>query len=229
MDYVALCEHFIQTRFPAVEVAVLGGSTAHSSRTATSDIDLLLIGDRIADDGRESLAATFDIEGELFEVFAYTPDSFSQWAERGMQQYRPVIVQMLVDGERVRGGDQLQKLREQWGPRLDAGPEVSSHELALRRYAVTSLLDDLQDATDDLERNVVAWALFEKLAELMLLANRRWVATGKHLPRRLRELDRDRTNALTGPLLDGDFAAFAARAEDELARAGGRIAAGIER
>lgn len=229
MDYVELCRRFIAQEFANAEIAVLGGSTARGTRTASSDIDLLLIDDGLFADGRTSLAATYEFEGEIFEVFGYTHDAYSEWARSGVAEYRPVIVNMLLDGQEVRGGDALTGLRHLWRARFDAGPSVNDHEIAMRRYAITDLVDDLRDGRDDLERSVVAWTLFAKVAELMLLTEQRWIGSGKHLPRHLRELSPARTEELTTPLLRGDFDAFAARVDEELALSGGRVQAGFVR
>lgn len=229
MDYVDLTERFTEEMFPGAEIAVIGGSTARGTRTRTSDIDLLLIGDEIFADGQPSLAGAWEYDGEVFEVFAYPQDAYSEWARRGITQYRPVIVHLLVEGQEVRGGDALTRLREKWRASLAKGPTVGAHELAMRRYAITDLIDDLRDGTEPLEQNVVAWNLFEKIAELMLLAEERWIGTGKYLPRRLRELSPGRTEQLTSPLLQGDLVAFADRVEQELTRAGGRVHAGFVR
>lgn len=229
MDYVELTKRFIEERFPGAEVAVIGGSTARGTRTTTSDIDLLLIGDEVFADGASSLAGAWEHDGEVFEVFAYTHDTYTEWARRGISQYRPVIVDLLLDGQEVRGGDALARLREEWGAKLAEGPPITDHELAMRRYAVTDLIDDLRDAADPLEQYVVAWDLFEKVADLMLLTDKHWIGTGKYLARRLRELSVSRTEHLTSPLLHGNLIAFADRAEQELMRAGGRVHAGFVR
>ncbi|RWZ49639.1 hypothetical protein ELQ90_12845 [Labedella phragmitis] len=229
MRYVQLCERFIIHEFPAAEIAVVGGSTARGDRTPSSDIDLLIVGDDLFADDATGLAATYGFEGEVFEVFAYTHDGYSEWARDGISQYRPVIVHMLLEGREVRGGEALAALRDRWRESLADGPIVGEHELATRRYAITDLLDDLRDAVDDLERHVIAWSLFEKLAELMLLVDGRWIGTGKYLPRRLRELSPTRADLLASPLLAGDVAAFAARVDEELSRAGGRLHAGFVR
>jgi hypothetical protein len=229
MDYVGLCERFVAQEFPDAEIVVLAGSTARGGRTASSDIDVLIIGNRLFADDNTSLAATYAFGGEIFEVFAYTHDGYSDWAIGGVSQHRPVIVQMLVEGVEVRGGDALTELRDKWNARLAEGPLVSQHELAMRRYAVTDLLDDLRDAVDPLEQNFIAWSLFQKVAELMLLTERHWIGTGKYLPRRLRELSARRADSLASPLLRADFAAFATCVDEELARAGGRVQAGFVR
>lgn len=228
-EYADLAERFIAARFPAVSIAVIGGSTSRGERTRSSDIDLLLIGDGMLGDGEIGRAETLAFEGEVFEVFAYTPAGFQEWAQRGIRRRRPVIVHMLVEGMPVRTGDGFDELRHAWAETLAAGPSVAPEEVALLRYVVSDVLDDLRDAVDPLERHVLAATLFEKTAELMLLAERRWIGTGKYLPRRLRILGEDRVAALSAPLLSGDLAALADAAERELERAGGRLQAGFVR
>lgn len=226
----ALVERFIDAAYPGATIAVVAGSTARGERTGTSDIDLLLLGDALfTADGQRSEAATHAFEGEILEVFAYTPDGFREWAERGVAQYRPVIVHMLVEGVPVRDDGRLGDLRREWGAVLDAGPELDEQESRFRRYVITDVLDDLRDATDPLEQRAVASVLFERIAELMLLTAHRWIATGKWLPRRLRSLSPERAEALAAPLLAGDLQTFADRVEIELQRAGGRVQAGFVR
>ncbi|HWS51587.1 MAG TPA: nucleotidyltransferase domain-containing protein [Microbacterium sp.] len=229
MEHLDLARRFVAAHFPAASIAVVAGSTARGTRTATSDIDLLLVGDEIFEDEAQSLAAGFEFEGEFFEVFAYTHTGFRQWAERSIAQYRPVIVHMLVEGTELRGGDELERLRVPWREMLAAGPVVGAHELALRRYMITDLLDDLRDGDDPLERHVIASLLFERTAELMLLSSGRWIGAGKYLPRRLREFSPDRADALAQPLLGGHLDSFIAQVDRELTAAGGRVQAGFVR
>ena len=209
---------------------LLAGSTARGERTATSDIDLLVLGPAaMFEAGRESLAATSAFEGEVFEVFAYTPEAFTGWIEKDLAAHRPLLLNLLLDGRAVREGPLLDELRARWAPVRDAGPRVDPHELDVRRYIVTDVLDDLRDVTDPLERHVLEALLFDRLGQLLLLHHGRWLATGKHLPRALRSWDPDRTARLADPLLSGDSAAFLTAAEAELDALGGRLQAGFVR
>lgn len=230
VDHLAVAERFVTARYPAAVVAIVAGSTARSERTPTSDIDLLLLGDELFDaEDQTSEASTHEFEGEIFEVFAYTPAGFDEWADRGIAQHRPVTVHMLVEGTAIRDDGRLAALRRRWQTVLDTGPSLSAQESAFRRYVITDVLDDLRDATDSLEQHAEASILFERIAELMLLSEGRWIATGKWLPRRLRNLSSERAELLSTPLLDRDYATFAARVEDELDRAGGRVQSGFVR
>lgn len=230
MDQAERIERFLVERYPRSRIAIVAGSTARGERTHTSDIDLLLIDDDLfAGDAQVSEAATFEFEGETFEVFAYTAAGFETWANRGIAQHRPVIVHMLVEGLPVRSGTGLDDLRARWGAVLAAGPVLEETESRIRRYVITDLLDDLGDATDPLEQRVVAGLLFERVAELMLLTDGRWIGSGKWLPRRLRAWNPKRADRLSTPLLAGDIAGFAARVGEELELAGGRVQAGFVR
>jgi len=230
MQYADVTERFIAARYPRASVAVVAGSTARGERTTTSDIDLLLLGDALfEDEHKTSEAATHVFEGEVFEVFAYTANGFDEWAARGVADHRPVIATMLVEGIAVCDDGRLAELRRSWTAVLDAGPALSDHESAFRRYMVADALDDLRDATDPFERQVIAYLLFQRTAELMLLRAGRWIATGKWLPRRLRSMSTERALGLSRPLLDGDYGLFATRVEEELDRAGGRVQDGFVR
>lgn len=229
MDYAAVAERFLVETFPRASVAIVAGSTARGERTATSDIDLLLIGEHLFDDDRSSMAATYSFDGEVFEVFAYTPAGFEEWAARDLAGHRPVIVEMLLKGIAVRQNSTLPALREHWASRLATGPQLAVSESAFRRYVITDLLDDLRDCTDALEAHVIADLLFERTAELMLLTAGQWIGTGKWLPRRLRDWDPARADGLAAPLLSGDHAAFADLVQKELDLAGGRVQSGFVR
>lgn len=229
VQHSLVTEQFIAVIYPRATIAMIAGSTARGERTRTSDIDLL-IGESLFDAAEQrSEAATHAFQGEIFEVFAYTPAGFAEWAERRISQHRPVIVHMLVEGIPIRDDGHLEPLRREWGAVLAAGLSLTAQESAFRRYVITDLLDDLRDLTDPLERRVLASVLFEKIAELMLLAERRWIGSGKWLPRRLRELSTERSALLSEPLLAEDYTTFIDCVEAELTRAGGRVQAGFVR
>lgn len=220
---------FVAAHFPLAEAAVVGGSTSTGTRTATSDIDLLLLGPPAMLDGDDSRAATWSFEGEAIEVFAYAEHGFERWAARGVEQCRPVIVDMLVRGTAVRDGALLDALRARWAPILAQGPSVDAHRINLLRYAVTDLVDDLRDAEDPFERHVTMACLLEQVAALALLSNGRWLGSGKHLARQLRKWSPDRAAALAEPFVAGDAPGFLRAAERELDRAGGRLREGFVR
>lgn len=228
--YEGLVHRFVADRFPGATTVIVAGSTVRGERTPTSDVDLLLLGpDGFLADDAECLAATYAHEGETLEVFAYTLDGFERWAQRGVEQWRPVIVRMLLEGRALVGDDALDSLRERWAETYDRGPQPEQADVDLLRYAITDLLDDLADATDALERHVIAAETLRQVASLALVTNHRWIGTGKHLPRELRQWDAVRAARLTDPYVAGDLDAFHAAASAELDAAGGRLRTGFVR
>jgi len=230
VEYSGIIERFIDAFYPGASIAVVAGSTARGERTATSDIDLLIVGGQLFDDqAQASEASTYAFEGNIFEVFAYTEEGFRDWAQRGINQHRPVILHMLLEGTSIRDTGGLVQLRNTWSGIINRGPTLDDKESAARRYFITDALDDLRDAADPLEQRVLASILFERIAELMLLSAGCWIATGKWLPRRLRALSPERADRLTSPLLDDDYETFADRVGEELTLVGGRVQAGFIR
>jgi len=220
----------VATRFPAADGLVLGGSSASGTATPTSDIDLLVIGpDDMFDGDGTSLAATYEHDGRLVEVFAYTPASYRDWAEREVAEHRPVILTMLTEGVVLRGEAGVTQLRRWAAETLAAGPTLDQHALDVRRYALSALLDDLTDATDPTEVAVLMAAVFESLAEFLLLAHSRWLGSGKWLVRRLRAWDADIAGGLGEALVAGDRGALVDRAHRLLEPFGGPLQAGMVR
>ncbi len=225
-----LAEAFVAERFPAADGVVLGGSAATGTTTATSDVDLLLVGPaEMFEHGRTSLAAAYEHADRLVEVFAYTPKTYRTWAERELDGHRPVILVMLRDGVVLRESAEVAALRDWAREALDRGPSITPHALDVRRYMVSALLDDLGDARDPGERSLLLAEAFRALAELLLLAHGRWLGSGKWLLRRLREWDSAVTQVLVDVFVAGDVPGFIRRAEELLAPLGGRLQAGMVR
>lgn len=217
---------YVRERYPPAELVVVAGSSA-GARLPRSDIDLLVIGPPAMFPGGGTEAAHTDlVRGELFEVFASTPETFRAHALAGIARFRPVSSQMLVDGVVVldRG---LHDALVAWTRALVAdGPHPTDAELAQRRYSVTCTLDDLLDSRDPIERAVLSGTLFERLGELLLLADGRWIGSGRWLLRRLQQWDPAFTAELGAALAGRDVPALERLTLEGLAPHGGRLLEG---
>lgn len=224
MREVALA--YAAERFPRAELVVVAGSAA-GARRPRSDIDLLVIGPEAMLPGDAVEAAlTERFQGELLEVFACTPAAFREHQEAGARRFRPLSGQLLADGVVVLDLHRNDELVAWNRALLAAGPAPTPVELAQRRYSVTNTLDDLLDADDRIERAVLAWTLFERLSEFLLLANGRWIGAGRWLLRRLREWDAAFADDLGAALLGPDVGALERLTLDALAPHGGRLMEG---
>lgn len=227
MDAAEVALRFCDAEFPAATTVILGGSSSTGRRTATSDIDLLLIAPPAAFAGQggadDSVARVAHAHGERIDVFAYTVEAYRAWAERDFASLRPVLPFLLTEGTTLRAGPEYGGLRDWSAGRLAAGPDVSGHQLALRRYAITDLIDDLRDATDPLAVATVRADLLRELAELSLLRTGAWLGSGKWLARRLRAADATGADALEAFASRADPVAAADLATTLLDRLGGRV------
>lgn len=217
---------YAQKFYPLAELIVVGGSSA-GVRRPRSDIDLLVIGpaEMFREDAREA-AHTDRFHGELFEVFACTPDVFHAHALAGVGRFRPVSAQMLVDGATVLDTGQHNELVSVVRSLIAAGPKPSPAELAQRRYSVTTTLDDLLDAVESTERAVLAATLFQRLGEFLLLANGRWIGSGRWLLRRLLQWDETFTQQLGSAFATTDVVTLERLTLEALEPYGGRLMEG---
>jgi predicted nucleotidyltransferase len=218
---------FCDDEYPGATTIVLGGSSSTGRRTPTSDIDLLVIApptafrDGAGDDHGEARVVHRD--GERFDVFAYTVAGFRDWAERDFASLRPVLPFLLTEGTPLRTGDEFAPLRNRAAERLAAGPRVTAHQVELRRYAITDLIDDLGDATDPLAVAAIRADLLRGLGELATLTAGGWLGSGKWLARRLRAADPAAADRLEAFVREGDPARAAAAAARMLDTLGGRV------
>lgn len=223
-DAAGVALRFCDRDFPGATTIILGGSSSTGRRTATSDIDILLIAPASAFAGdATSEARVAHREGERIDLFAYTVEGYREWAERDFASLRPVLPYLLTEGTPLRTGDELPELRRWSAERLARGPRLSAHQLELRRYALTDLIDDLADATDPLAAATIRADLVRGLAELALLSANAWLGSGKWLARRLRAADEATAAALTELVAEPAPAVAAAAASRLLDTLGGRV------
>lgn len=227
VDLVELAHHLVAERFPTARAAVLGGSVSAGRATATSDLDIVVVVDGPPAPFRE----TIRVDGVPVELFVHTEESLIYWFARDRDAGSCTLAHMLATGLPL-AGDHVQRVQEQARAQVAAGPAAwTPQHLQYRRYALTDALDDLMDAEDVDERDVVAGQVLVMAAELALGSRGAWLGRGKWLLRRLREQD----NRLAGELLaghrravaTGDPTGLVAAADHVLDAVGGRLTEGF--
>ncbi|MEU9396433.1 nucleotidyltransferase domain-containing protein [Streptomyces sp. NPDC048324] len=230
MDPIAAARAVVEERHPAARAAFLGGSVVTGRRTATSDLDIVVLLHGAPAPYRES----FQHGDWPVELFVHTEETWHTFVEREVLKRRSPLLWMCADGlllfDRDGAGERLtaeaRKLAAA-GP-----PAVTVEELEDCRYAITDLLDDLAGSTDQGERLFIAVELARRTGELALTLGGAWSGGGKWLARRLEitvpELNVRMRNAVR-EALDGQCEALVDVVDDVLARAGGRLWAGYRR
>jgi hypothetical protein len=225
MEPFAVARDLVMERFPHARASFLAGSALTPRRTATSDLDVVVVVP-VTRPYRETVRHL----GRLVELFVHTRDSLDDfWAAETAQRRSPLL-RMCAEGLALSPGDDAEEIQHAAALRWRQGPRpLTAAETERRRYMLTDLLDDLATMSDPLERPYVAAAVLQSATELALLLGDHWLGTGKWLSRELADAE----PALLTRLVQAHADAVAGRgtslitvSEEILGRAGGRLADG---
>jgi hypothetical protein len=222
MDPVDDARALVSERFPAALAAFLGDGVLSSRRTATSDLDIVVVLPGPPAPYRESLRW----RGWPTETFVHDHDSLDHFFAKDTARRRPTLARMCADGLVLSDIDgNADRVRQRARSVLAAGPGApTSAELESRRYGLTDLLDDLAGSTDQGETAVIGWNLWQQTAELALIQAGAWLGTSKWLLRELRRADPELADQMVAAIGDRDRLTQAA--DEVLGRVGGRFWAG---
>lgn len=184
-DWEGRARTFVRTHYPQACAAFLGGSAGAGEATESSDLDILVV----LPDGWSSVSfvETTRYEGQLVEAFVYGHEALQTWLSRDRAEARPVLDRLVGQGLSLVQGDVAESLALASQRILAAGPgPIDPEQLRLRRYGLSALIDDVDDATDPGTRTVLMGTAWREAAELALLSTGCWIGTGKWLLRELR-------------------------------------------
>ncbi len=223
MDAVEVARALVAERFPAVRAAFLGGGILSAHRTATSDLDIVVVLAGPPAPYRES----FRWRGWPIETFVHDADSLEYFFGKDIARRRPNLARMCTGGVVLAGRrEETDLFQERARSILTAGPPpLSGTELDLARYGLTDLLDDLAGSTDAGETALIGWHVWIATAELALMLSGHWLGTSKWLLRELRSADPDLAGRLVAA--SGDPGRLTEVADEVLGHAGGRLWAGF--
>ncbi len=219
MDPVEAASRIVAERFGNPLAAFLGGGVLSEHRTATSDLDIVVLLAGRPAPFRESVRR----HGWPVELFVHDRVSIGTWFARDTARRKPNLARMCTSGVVLAdAGGLAGQVIAQAHAVLAAGPApLTSAELAQRRYGLTDLLDDLAGSRDAGETAVISWQVFTEAAELALLLAGNWLGGGKWLLRELRAADRELADGLIAALPDRER--LTELADLVLAGAGGRL------
>jgi hypothetical protein len=218
MDPVEDARALVSDRFPAALAAFLGPGVVSSLRTATSDLDIVVVLAGPPAPYRESLRW----RGWPTETFVHDRDSLEFFFAKDTARRRPSLARMCSEGVLIADAGLAAEVRERARAVLAAGPPAAtSSELEERRYGLTDLVDDLAGSTDPGETAVIGWNVWVATAELALIQAGAWLGTAKWLLRELRATDADLADRMVAAI--GDGRQLTDLADQVLDRAGGRF------
>ncbi|MFI5520155.1 nucleotidyltransferase domain-containing protein [Streptomyces platensis] len=220
----------IASRYPQALGAILGGSAAQGSATATSDLDVAIL----LPDSDTSRREVIRHDGRPAELFLHTLADLPGFFEWDRARRRGTVLFIYDQGLPLMDPHgHVARARAQARAVLASGPPpLTPTEWERGRYVLTCYMDDLIDTqpAERYEQLSLADFTLREAAHLLTAHHRAWTGIGKWLPRRLLSADPVRGRAL----LDGhravaehaDPAPLAAAAEELLNLLGGPLREG---
>lgn len=224
-DAIEVARRIWRARYADARVVLLAGSVVRGEATAYSDLDVLVVYERVEHAWRESFLA----EGWPVEAFVHDPATL-RWFfdEVDGRNGVPSLAWMAMEGVAVTPDDPLARtVKALAQAALDAGPPAwSEAERRMRRYVIADLVEDLRAPRSHAERVAAGARLYELVADTILRGSGRWSGRGKSIPRVLARHDAAlaaRFVAAFDALFAGDAADAIALCDDVLAPLGGML------
>ncbi|MCI0685869.1 MAG: nucleotidyltransferase domain-containing protein [Sporichthyaceae bacterium] len=183
MEPLPAARALVASAFPDALAAFLGGTVLSSRRTATSDLDILVLVPGPPAPYRD----TIRYGDWLVELFVHTEASLRHYFGKDRDRRHPTMPTIAARGVVLTDpGGIAATIAAEAGALLEAGPaELSEDERTQWRYGLSSLIDDLVGATEQAELVYIGNEVFSVAAQLYLLDHRHWPGTGKWLGRQL--------------------------------------------
>ncbi len=185
-EIVRIANDIHQERYRDAAILFAAGSIVRGEGTAYSDLDLVVVYERLPHAWRESFR-----HGDLpVEAFVHDPGTLRFFfVEIDGRSGVPSLPQMVHEGVEVPGPNALSaKLKESARSILDAGPPRWGEDVRRRkRYEITDQLDDLRAPRSDAEVWAAGTQLYTALADYYLRSRGLWSARGKAIPRALEQ------------------------------------------
>ena len=177
-------------RHAGARLLFLAGSVMRGEGTPSSDLDLVVVYERLPTAYRES----FTHGGWPVETFVNDPETLSYFLQEGDPKSGfPAMANMVLEGCEIPAPCELShSLKRLAAEVLAAGPPaLSEEELLGKRYHLTDKVDDIRYPRDDAELVATGAQMYDMMADFYLRSRGHWSAKGKAIPRRLREVDAD--------------------------------------
>jgi hypothetical protein len=182
-DLIKITKQILDDRYPDADVIFLSGSLLRGEGTPYSDLDLIVIFERLPHAWRES----FNFQGYPVEAFVHDPETFNYFIfEFGIPSGQSAMAHMVAEGVEVPGPTEIsQSLKRITTDLIAAGPpELSDEDERKLRYTITNLIDDIRQPRSKEELVASGAELYSALANYYFRTNGLWSAVNKSIPRR---------------------------------------------
>jgi hypothetical protein len=181
-----VAEKLWRDRFSGALAIFCAGSVVRGEQTPHSDLDIVVLLDSVPNAWRESMV----VDAWPVELFVHDLETLAHFVQEDCEHRRPSLPDMIANAVVVPRPSSLSDRVQAWARAiLQRPPHSSQAALDDNRYFISDLLDDLRDQRPRPELVAIASRLYEQLGSFLLSSHDRWSGAGKHLPRRLLDLD----------------------------------------
>ena len=176
-------------RYAGARVLFLGGSVMRDEATPASDLDIVVVYERLPNAYREA----FVYGGWPVETFVHDEGTLAEFFEADRQRGVPSLMSMVWEGLEVPEASEFSaRLKRSARELLEAGPpRWDEEELTLRRFRLTDWVDDMRHPRSAEELLATGAWLYGDAAEFYFRTRGMWSAHSKTIPRRLRAAEAD--------------------------------------
>lgn len=188
IDALEAARRLQQTRYAGARVLFLAGSVMRGEATPASDLDIVVVFDHLPNAYREA----FFEGGWPVEAFVHDAETLDYFfSEVDAPTGQASLAAMVLEGVEIPEATEFsQALKRLAASRIEAGaPPLDDEALRKMRCFITDVVDDIRYPRSKEELTASGARLYQALADFYLRSQRLWSATGKTIPRRLRQVD----------------------------------------
>jgi predicted nucleotidyltransferase len=177
---------FAKEKFPESDIVFLAGSASRGEETVTSDLDIVIIDNKIESSYRES----FVLYNWKIETFIHNYETYLEQFDIDKDKGRPILANMLTEGKIIKDNGKAEEIKNKAKKFIKDGPNpLSENFIKASRYFMYDLLDDFADSKNHQEAIITLNTITIQLADFILRVNGHWAGRGKGLTRALKEFD----------------------------------------
>ena len=171
-----------KAKYPQAKVIFLAGSIVRGEGTPFSDLDLVVVYEKLPVAYRE----TYFFQEFPVEAFVHDPETLNYFmSESDRENGMAMMTNMVIEGIEVpAASDFSRSLKDLAQSNMNAGPPpLVSGEIQSQRYTITNLVDDIRQPHSQNELVGAGAELYQVLANYYFRSNNLWSAKGKSIPR----------------------------------------------
>jgi len=187
IEPIEAARRIFRERYEGARVLFLAGSLMRGEATPTSDLDIVVVYERLPNAYREA----FVYEGWPVEAFVNDAETVEHFFESDRRRGLPAMMSMLMEGVEIPEASEFSsELKRRASEIFEAGPPpLGEDEMHLRRYRLTDWVDDIRHPRSPEELVATGAYLYSDAADFFFRSRNLWSSHSKTIPRRMREAD----------------------------------------